>query len=278
MQLVPLTAPDGATSSARYFDASGKAVAAVVVLPAMGVNARSYDAFAAALAERGVAVLVAEHRAGETSSVRPRRGVDFGYAELLSEWPALFAALRERTPHVPISLLGHSMGGQLAVAALNRWHTPGARLVLVASGTVHHRAWKGVEAFAVLSGTWLAARLATTLGYFPGHRLGFGGKQGRGLITDWARASRTGVFRATDGSLEVGLEHAQPRVLAVHVTGDTYAPREATTHLLAKLPGARVHWTELPPPPTPHRLNPHFRWLRAPMPFAERVAQFLAEP
>jgi predicted alpha/beta hydrolase len=167
------------------------------------------------------------------------------------------------------------MGGQLAVAALNRWHTPGAKLVLVASGTVHHRAWRGVEALAILGGTWVAAGVASTLGYFPGHRLGFGGLQARGLIVDWARAARTGEYSTTDEPLEVGLGGAEVEVLAVHVEGDRYAPRAATERLLEKLPAARVQWRDVVPPAEPRRLDPHFRWLRASEECASLVAGFL---
>jgi predicted alpha/beta hydrolase len=272
-ELVDLIAPDGARSQAR-FTAAATPHAVTLLLPAMGVNARSYDGFARVLAERGVSALVAEHRGGDSSSVRARRGTDYGYAEVLSELPLLVEAARARAPGLPVDLLGHSMGGQLGVAALSRWHRPGARLMLVASGTVHHRAWTGVSSLGVLLGTTVAEGVARTLGFFPGHRLGFGGRQGRSLIVDWARASRTGTFASGGASFEQGLD-VPLEVLTVSVLGDTYAPPAATRHLVAKLSRATVKTISVPPPPSPEKLNPHFRWLREPEVIAAPVAEFL---
>ncbi len=274
-ELVTLTAADGASSSARFHRATGVRAAALV-LPAMGVNARSYDAFAEALAGLGVSVLVAEHRGGESSSVRPARGVDYGYAELLGELPLLLAALRARAPGLPVDVVGHSMGGQLGVAGVSRWHTPGARLVLLASGTVHHRAWSALPGLGVWVGTTLAEGVARGLGFFPGHRLGFGGRQGRTLIIDWARASRSGTFSSGGVSVEHALD-TPLSVLTVSITGDTYAPPNTTRQLVRKLTHATVTHASVQPPAEPRRLNPHFRWLRTPLSAAQTVASFLLD-
>ncbi len=273
-ELVDLVAPDGVRSQAR-FTAATSPRAVTVLLPAMGVNARSYDGLARALSHHGVSTLVAEHRGGDSSSVRARRGTDYGYAEVLSELPLLVEAASARVPGLPVDLLGHSMGGQLGVAALSRWHRAGARLVLVASGTVHHRAWTGVSSLGILLGTTVAEGVARTLGFFPGHRLGFGGLQGRSLIVDWARASRTGIFASGGASFEQGLD-VPLEVLTVSVLGDTYAPPAATRHLVAKLSHATVKTLSVAPPAEPRRLNPHFRWLREPDAVAAPVAEFLA--
>jgi predicted alpha/beta hydrolase len=275
MENVLLTAPDGPTSTARYFPAA-KVRASLLLLPAMGVNARAYDAVGAALAGQGVATLVAEHRGGESSSVRPRRGVDFGYRELLADLDLQRRALLERVPGLPVNVLGHSMGGHVAVLGVPRWQVPGARLVVVASGSVHFRAWRGAAGLGLLASAWVVAAVARTLGVFPGHRLGFGGLQGRSLMVEWARMVRTGEFRSEEGPLEEGLDAPGLEVLAVCVEGDGWVPRGATERLVGKLPGARVRWEALDVPAEPARLRPHFRWARAPEALAAKVADFLA--
>jgi predicted alpha/beta hydrolase len=150
MELIPIHAYDGTTSQARLI--RGPSSVGLLILPAMGVNARAYDRFAQSLADAGFTVLVAEHRGGENSSVRPGRGVDFGYAELLADVEVLVGQLRAITSG-PVHLLGHSLGGHLAVLGLSRWFEPGSRLVLVASGTVHHRAWPPLQGLGVLVGS-----------------------------------------------------------------------------------------------------------------------------
>ncbi|MFZ5444450.1 MAG: alpha/beta fold hydrolase [Myxococcota bacterium] len=265
---------DGATAEARLF-VGGEAAPGLLVLPAMGVNARSYDRLGEQLASEGVTTLVAEHRGGDSSSVRPRRGVDFGYAELLDDLVLHLEQLERRT-RGPVSVLGHSLGGQLATIGLARWWKPGARLVVIASGTVHHRAWTGLERLGVLAGTQLAHAVARGLGYFPGHRLGFGGLQARSLIADWSFAARTGEFRShSRGQLEQRLDELAPSVLALHVQGDTMAPRAATEGLLRKVRNAKVTWLDITPPPTPAKMNAHFRWMKDPSRVAREVAVFL---
>lgn len=275
MKLVRLTLADGSTSAARLF-AAAEGAPGLLVLPAMGVDAQKYDRFAEQLALEGVTTLIAEHRGGDSSSVRPRRGVDFGYAELLDD-AELHVRELEKHAAGPVSLLGHSLGGQLATVGVARWHRPGGKLIVIAGGTVHYAAYRErLASLGVLAGTQLAHAVAKTLGYFPGHRLGFGGLQSKTLIVDWAHAARTGEFKSsTRGALEVGLERHEPEVLAIHVKGDTMAPRSTTEGLIAKLPRARTQWLELDPPAQPRRLNPHFRWLKEPQPVARHVARFL---
>jgi predicted alpha/beta hydrolase len=275
MTPVRLTLTDGATTEGRLFPAATPGPG-LLVLPAMGVNARAYDRFAESLAADGVTTLVAEHRGGDTSSVRPKRGVDFGYAELLDD-AVLHVKELEKHSRGPVSVLGHSLGGQLATVGISRWHQPGGKLIVIAGGTVHYTAYRGaLSSFGVLAGTQLAHAVARTLGYFPGHRLGFGGLQSKALIVDWAHAARTGVFKSsTRGPIELGLELHEPEVLAIHVKGDTLAPVSATEGLLRKLPRARTKWLELDPPQQPRKMNPHFRWLKEPETAAKHVGRFV---
>ena len=269
-----MRAGDGARSEARLFKSLSPGPG-LLVLPAMGVNARAYDRLAEGLAEAGVTTLVSEHRGGDTSSVRARPGIDYGYAELLDDMTQHLALLRERVAG-PVSILGHSLGGQLATVGLSRWFVPGAKLIVIASGTVHHRAWGGLRGLGVLAGTQLAQAVARSIGFFPGHRLGFGGLQAKSLIVDWSNASRTGTFTSQrDGVLEHRLDELAPDVLAIHVQGDTMAPRATTEALLRKVKHARVQWVNVMPPKQPRKMNPHFRWLKDPSPAVSEIARFL---
>lgn len=275
MEPVEVRGADGAVSQARLFLPDGAARAALAWMPAMGVAARAYDTFAAALAGHGVATLVSEFRGGESSDVKARRGVDFGLGELIDDHSAAMAVLAARAPGVPVHVGGHSLGGQLTVVHFAARVPKGTKLVLVASGTVHYRAWGFPQNVGVLVGTQLAAGVAKALDWFPGHRLGFGGRQPRRLIEDWAHAGRTGRYRTRSHALETGLDAVDAEVLAVHVEGDTMAPLEATRRLLEKLPRARVRTVTAPAPAEPKRLNPHFRWTKGPVGVAGEVARFL---
>ena len=270
-----MTGRDGATARARLFVPSGGARAALAWMPAMGVSARAYDGFGVALAARGVATLVSEWRGGEASDVQAARGVDYGLGELIDDHAQAMASLAARAPGVPLHVGGHSLGGQLTVVHFASRAAAGTKLVLVASGTVHWRAWGFPSNVGVLVGTQVAAGVARALDWFPGHRLGFGGRQARRLIEDWAHAGRTGRYTTRTHALETGLGGVTNEVLAVHVEADTMAPLEATKRLLEKLPRAKVTHVTAPVPKEPRRLNPHFRWTKGPEPVADAVARFL---
>ena len=264
MEPLQIHSRDGAKSDARLFLA-GEGAPGLLVLPAMGVNARAYDRLGQALAARGLTTLVSEHRGGDTSSVRAKRGVDYGYAELLDDMELQLAELKKRAVG-PLNILGHSLGGQLATAGLARWFEPGGKLIVIASGTVHHRAWGGLRGFGLLASTQLAHVVARGLGYFPGHRLGFGGLQGRSLIVDWANAARTGEFRShVHGALEHQLDTLAPEVKQ-RLTADCDTPaRRATSSEVAcafivrssrrrpstrcRSPSPKHRWPRTPPRP-----------------------------
>lgn len=178
---IPFDLPGGARSTARLFEGDA-ALQPVLVLPAMSVNARAYDKLAAALAARGNTTLVAEMRGGESSNIRARRGVDYGYADLVDDALAHVAWLRARHPVVHV--LGHSLGGQIAVLGSARWVVPGAKLVLAASGTPYWRGHPGAARWKTLVLTLASNLLTRTLGYFPGHWIGYGGLQGKRLVVE----------------------------------------------------------------------------------------------
>lgn len=274
MELVPLTATDGATSQSRLFFAGAEAPA-VVVSPAMGVSAKVYDRLGEALVAQGITALVGEHRGGDSSSVRAKRGVDYGYAELLGDLELQFAQLRARATG-PLHLIGHSLGGHLGVVGLARWWQPGAKLVLIASGTVHFRAWAGAQQPSLYFRTQAAQVISRALGYFPGDRLKFGGVQGQSLIREWAGAARHGEYRSLrTGTLEHRLDALAPEVLAIQVKGDTLAPPSSFEGLLSKLKRATIERVELEPPAEPKKMDAHFRWMREPAGAARLIAGFV---
>lgn len=251
--------------------AAGPAAApAALVLPAMGVPAGAYRRLAEALAAQGTPVGVAEWRGGGASPVRAARGVDWGYLDLLEhEVSGGIAALRERLPGRPVAIVGHSLGGHLGLMA-RASATPGlAGILTVASGTPTLRFFSP-RLRALIRVVLAAHRLSgPLLGYFPGHRVGFGGRQSRRLMDEWALLARLGRFEMQGRNLLEPRSDAA-RQLPVHalvLPQDTYAPRAATAHLLhlAGVGEDRIERFEGPGP------LGHFDWLREPQWVAARL-------
>ncbi|MFI1764512.1 alpha/beta fold hydrolase [Streptomyces sp. NPDC020800] len=272
--------PDGAEFLAATVTGAGSAPRAVVVIwPALGVKASYYAPFRDQLASRGIASVAVDLRGQGDSRPRAGRGTRHGYHELATrDWPAVIRATRERFgPRTPLYLLGHSIGGQVSV--MHTAHDPrGADgIILVAAGSVDHRGFLGADKLRVLASTQFISLVARFWGYWPGHRLGFGGRQPARLMRDWARICRTGRFAPTgsDFDYETGMAQVALPVLAVSVEGDRLAPGRAVDRLCAKLPSATIDRWHFRPE---HggRVD-HVRWARSGEGIAERISDWLAQ-
>ncbi|BCJ57509.1 alpha/beta hydrolase family protein [Micromonospora endophytica] len=245
----------------------------VLIAPAMGVRARYYRPFAAALRDAGLAVAVADLRGTGESTPRPSRACRYGYAELAADIGAVRAALKDRWDGRRTLLLGHSLGGQAAVLHLalhGEQEVDG--LALVAVGIPYWRDFAGLRRYGVLPYTQGIAATARLLGVWPGW--GFGGRQVRGVIRDWAHTARTGRFPEFDGvDTEAAVGRIRTPVLAISVEGDQYTPHPTLDRLCAKLTAADVARERYHAPGT---TLDHFTWVRAAAPLAARIADFTA--
>ncbi len=247
----------------------------VLISPAMGVPARYYRPFATALRDAGLAVAVADLRGTGVSTPRPGRTCRYGYAELAGDVGVLLAALKDRRDGRRTLLLGHSLGGQAALlhAALREERDVDG-LALVAVGLPWWRIYPGARGYGVLPYTQGIAAVTRLLGVWPGW--GFGGRQARGVIRDWAYTARTGRFPHLDGvDTDAAVRALRTPVLAVSVDDDQFTPHETLDHLCGKLTAAPVVRERYTAAQAGVRMD-HFTWVRASRPLAERVARFAA--
>ncbi|WP_432905420.1 alpha/beta hydrolase family protein [Micromonospora matsumotoense] len=268
---------DGARIGIQVYPEPGGTPAgpAVVIWPAMGVRARYYRPFATALRDAGLAVIVADLRGTGVSTPPPSRACRYGYRELAADVGAVLDALKPRLDGRPTLLLGHSLGGQAALLHLALHGTDRVDgLALLAVGVPYWRSYPGPRGYGVLPYSQGIAAVAGVLGVWPGW--GFGGRQARGVIRDWAGTARTGRLPTLDGvDGEAAVGRLTLPVLAVSVDDDQYTPHPVVDHLCAKLTAAPV---------TRHRYTvaeagaplDHFRWVRAGLPLTRRVADFAA--
>ena len=105
-----ITAADGHQTALEVFGVAGQPP--VLSIPALGVPISYYQPFLAALADEGFHAHGLELRGMPHSSITNVRRTDFGYHHLLTlDIPAALAAM----PAQPAALVGHSLGGQLAL-------------------------------------------------------------------------------------------------------------------------------------------------------------------
>ncbi|MGX5203226.1 alpha/beta hydrolase family protein [Aliikangiella sp. IMCC44632] len=252
----------------------------MLCLPAMGVPARSYLPLALQLQQRGLLVATFEQRGLGTSNLRASHATNFGYAETLqSDLPLVFEHLKSKFPQNPIYIVGHSLGGQLglAYAGLNPGQVAG--FIGVATGTPFYKIWSFPANISLVVASYLMRAIAFVMGYFPGRKLGFGGREARQIISDWSFTVRTGNFKAKGLNRDIEASLAQLKLNALMLTfsQDILAPPSSSRALIEKIatPASFHHFS---PPELPHHLLGHFNWMREPDLVVNKIIQWLKIP
>lgn len=241
--------------------------AALLWLPALGVAARHYEPLARTLAAHGVAVFLHEWRGHGSSGLRAGRGCDWGYRELLeTDLPASEAAMAAALPgSTPRILGGHSLGGQIATCRLALAPGIARRLWLVASGSPYWRAFPMPQRLLLPAACRFLPWLADRCGALPGRRIGFGGREARGVLRDWSRTALDGRYRAQglDVDLEAAFAQVDAGVTAIVLRRDWYSPEPSVRFLLSKMPRAHCTVTCIDDAALGVPAD-HFSWMRAP--------------
>ncbi|MFI5936413.1 alpha/beta fold hydrolase [Actinoplanes sp. NPDC051494] len=253
----PVRSSDGVSLTVEEYGGPGGA-ATVVFLPALGVPLAYYGKLLAAWAGRGRHVVGVELRGMPRSPVPDLRKGTFGYAQLIREdLPAVFADASVRDAG-RIVLAGHSLGGQLALLSGACGSVRPDAVVTIGTGTSSQHAHRGAIARARrVAGVRFVGAVTGSLGYWPGHRFGFAGRQPRTLMNDWAYEARHGRYRLhgdrTD--YESALAELSVPTLLLGIEGDRMIPAAAVDHLAHRLP-AQAERAQIEAYPD------HFLWAR----------------
>ncbi|MCI5102604.1 alpha/beta fold hydrolase [Algiphilus sp.] len=242
------------------------ALGRLLLLPALGVPAGYYDPLAEQLTKAGLETHTLELRGSGDSPLRAGRGCDFGFRELLDEdIPSALRPLHAAKDGLPVWLAGHSLGGHLAAMSAGRLGFAIDGLVLLACGLPWRGAFDARARLRIDVLRLLIPVCNTVLGYFPGDRLGFGGRQPRRLMREWSRLAYCGRYAAEgiDEDLEAGVAQYAGPVLTLRMTDDPFAPLAACRAVTEKMAHARHSETALDAATLGTRAD-HYRWARKP--------------
>jgi predicted alpha/beta hydrolase len=251
-EAVPLTiaAVDGVPLGAHHLRPTGLARGAVLIVPAMGVPQRFYGEFATWLATRGFHVLTFDYRgmgASRTAPLRSLAATDIvTWAQL--DVTAALRALQDRAGDVPLTWVGHSLGGQIVPFVPD--HIELAKIVTIASGSgyiAHNPLATRRKAYAYW---YVVAPLATALwGYFPGRTLRLVDDLPSGVVRQWRRWCLHPDYAVGVEGPDVARRFAAVRTPIASIS---FADDEILT--AASITGLHRHYTSAPR--TAHHLAP----------------------
>ena len=260
-----LKAADGTVVPVQAFAATGRPKAVFVMLPALGVQARLYARLAAGLAEGGITTVLVEQRGHGKSPYRAGRGKSFGFKDFLDVDIALVLSwVRMTYPGQPFYLGGHSLGGHFSSIVAGRRPDRIKGVIHLATGFPYHGFFDRKAASKIKTLCLLLPLTTLIYGYFPGHKLGFGGCEYRRLMLDWRAWARKGSYNAGfDDPVEDQIATYTGRVLSIAFDQDDYASDKATGYCHSRFKSADVTALTLGAAEQGEHLG-HFDWARKP--------------
>ncbi len=281
VQTIQVTTHDAHHFDAALYPAEDSSAPVLIFLSALGTPAKVYRHLGQALSSLGVNVCTPDWRGIGSSSIRAGRSSDFGYRQLVEmDIAAAIDAVRQRHPDAPIWLGGHSLGGQLSLLAAAAQPAAIAGVVLIASGSVHLPCYQGKFRWGIRLLASLSSAAGALLGYFPGERIGFGGREAAGVMRDWSHVAHTGRYRpaGSEQDYEALMGLLNMPVLAISFAADTWSPALAAKALLDKVPRCPVTHLIWSAVDTGAVALDHYSWLKRPDLVAPTVAQHLLLP
>lgn len=238
-------ADDGRPLRATWHRPAGEIRGAVLVVPAMATPATFYAPLADWLAEQGFLTLTFDYRGtGSVAELKAETGDLMRWAGDAAS--ALEALLEEVPAGVPVTWLGHSLGGQ--VLPFSR-HDLIDRVLLVASGSGYWRHNVGVVRLVAPVLWRVVVPISTRLvGYYPGRRLRMVGDLPTGVVRQWGRWCLSPDYLAVDVP-DAAARYAEVTVpvSTLHFTDDELLSEASMQALEARYTGADVDATRLAP-------------------------------
>ena len=250
----------------------------VVCMPALGVPANFYNPFVKELVEKGLNVVTTEFRGNGASSVKVRRGVDFGFYEVLTyDWPTALKAVKKTFPHNPLYICGHSLAGNLSAFYLSTNNYLVDGLITIASCSIYYRGWDFPKSIGVLWGTQFLRLIVEVLGYLPGKHVGFGGIEAPQMIRDWTITALTGKYHVRNSPYDYEKLLGQLRipVLAISLEGDTFVTMQAAENFCNKLQAASLKRKHLKNDLFHGNKIDHFRWVKHSSPIVDEMEKWI---
>lgn len=283
VEIVERRMPDGSITPFVVYRPQQTPKSVVVIWPGFGMGARYYRPMASELANRGYGVIVSELRGqGNQTAISSWRN-NWGYQDMASQDYVIAVNLardifakgdNDSRETLPVYLMCHSMGGQIASVYLTRSNAAVDGVIAVGSGTPHYVNFSGSQYKRLRFGTLVMAFVSFFAGFWPNRPWDIAGygRQARRHVLEWVRFAQTGKLHPLNAEYDYAeaMKQVTTPVLLTCCDGDRDCPIESADALARMLPhAAKTEFID-------QRLG-HNRWAREPQAIADRFERFIEE-
>jgi predicted alpha/beta hydrolase len=229
LETIEVRTADGQTLFADVREpAEDKIVGVAVLAHAMFARRTEFErpagnGLAELISEAGYVTIAFDFRGHGDSAPFAKDGADWSYDDLVrSDLPAVASCAKGRFPGVPLMVVGHSLGGHVALASQATGALGADALVLVAANVWMRQLEPSLR-------LWLAKRavseslvlLCRRSGYFPARRLRLGSDdEAARYMASLARTAREGRWTSDDGQVDYGALARDIKIPVVTITSE----------------------------------------------------------
>jgi predicted alpha/beta hydrolase len=251
IETVTLTTASGCSLSVECRHPPSTARGTVILLHSLMTSRRVWNSprdqgVSATLNDAGLRTLALDFRGHGASRPSASEGAAYGYDDLVREdIPALCEAARQRWPSDRLSIVGHSLGGHSALAAIGTATCEVDALVVLGTDVWRPSAEPHPLLRAKKAALVQTCRLITRArGYFPARSLRFGSDdESAGMMRSWIDWWDRDRWISRDERVDylAGLSTIKIPVLAIASQGDElYAPPANAARLMRAVAGAQL--------------------------------------
>jgi predicted alpha/beta hydrolase len=249
--------------SARHFIPARPTEHTIIINPATGVKQYFYTHFALYLAEQGFHVYTYDYRGiggSKHGSLKNFCASILNWGE--DDFSAVIRYIKQRHPLYTISVVGHSIGGQ--IIGLSPEAQSIDNIVMIGAQTPYWKHYDGMTFFKVWQ-LWhfMIPLLTKRCGYFPARSFGLFEDLPEESALQWARwgKNRNYMFDELPHKKESFSSLHQP-ALVYSFSDDPYAPLKAVKDLLHHYDNLKIEHRHVDPKSVNQKSIGHFSFFR----------------
>ena len=233
----------------------------IVISSATGVLQHYYSKFAQHFSVLGYTVYTFDYFGIGASNSEKIKENNVNLSDWAKDQASVLNLAKESNPNYKITLLTHSIGGQLI--GLNSKILLADSIITVASQTGYWKYFKGYNRLRMLSFWYVLIPVATPLfGFFPAKKLGLFENIPKNVVYQWRRWGIHPQYLFSEFET-LHFESVKGNVLSLSFPRDSYAPKQAVDWLSNQFKNAQVERKHI----IPEKLNiedvKHFGFFRS---------------